>query len=133
METPQFTVLLAEDEYAVRALCSRVLRSAGYRVLEAADGAEAVELARIQEGRIDLFITDVVMPGMSGREAADAIRSLRPETQVLFISGYTDDDILRHGVLRGLVSFLPKPFSPGALLERVRDLLQVPPQDDLQH
>jgi len=129
----RFTILLAEDEYAVRALCSRVLRSAGYRVLEAADGAEAVELARPQEGRIDLFITDVVMPGMSGREAADAIRMLRPETQVLFMSGYTDDDILRHGVLRGLVAFLPKPFSPGALLERVREVLQGLPPDALQH
>ena len=96
---------------------------AGYAVIEAADGEQAVELATQHDGQIDLVVTDVVMPGMSGREAADTIRLLRPETRVLYMSGYTDDDILRHGVLRGLVAFLPKPFTPDVLLARVRELL----------
>ncbi len=117
------TILLVEDEYAVRALCSRVLQAAGYRVLEAADGAQAVELARSHAGPIDLVVTDVVMPGISGRQAADAITGMRPEVRVLYMSGYTDDDILRHGVLRGLVAYLPKPFTPDVLLARVREVL----------
>ncbi len=117
MTAAQATILLAEDEYAVRALCSRVLQSAGYRVIEAADGAQAVELATRHEARLDLVVTDVVMPGMSGREAADAICALRPDTRVLYMSGYTDDDILR------LVAFLPKPFTPDVLLARVQELL----------
>lgn len=123
MSSARATILLAEDEYAVRALCSRVLQMAGYAVIEAADGAQAVELATQHDGQIDLVVTDVVMPGMSGREAADTIRLLRPETRVLYMSGYTDDDILRHGVLRGRVAFLPKPFTPDVLLARVRELL----------
>lgn len=118
------TILLAEDEYAVRALCRRVLEGAGYEVLEAADGAAAVALAQAHAGPIDLLLTDVVMPGISGRESADAITAICPDIRVLYMSGYTDDDILRHGVLRGLVSFLPKPFTPGALLERVREALE---------
>lgn len=123
MTAAQATILLAEDEYAVRALCSRVLQAAGYHVIEAADGAQAVELATRHAAQIDLVVTDVVMPGMSGREAADAICALRPETRVLYMSGYTDDDILRHDVLRGLVAFLPKPFTPDVLLARVQELL----------
>ncbi len=123
MTEPKPTILLAEDEYAVRALCCRVLQSANYHVIEAADGEQAVELAKAYDGPIELIVTDVVMPGMSGREAADAIREFRPETRVLYISGYTDDDILRHGVLRGLVAFLPKPFTPDVLLTRVREML----------
>lgn len=122
-DRPAGTILLAEDEYAVRALCSRVLTAAGYIVLEAADGAQAVAVARSHEGPIDLLVTDVVMPNISGREAADAIAALRPETRVLYMSGYTEDDIVRHGVLRGLVAFLPKPFPPAVLLARVRDVL----------
>lgn len=117
------TILLVEDEYAVRALCSRVLQSAGYRVLEAADGVQAVDLARAHAGPIDLLVTDVVMPGISGREAADAIIAMRPDARVLYMSGYTDDDMLRHGVLRGLVAYLPKPFTPDVLLARVREVL----------
>lgn len=123
MADPATTILLVEDEYAVRALCSRVLQSAGYRVLEAADGVQAVELARRHAGPIDLVVTDVVMPGISGREAADAITAMRPAARVLYMSGYTDDDMLRHGVLRGLVAYLPKPFTPDVLLTRVREVL----------
>lgn len=123
MADPATTILLVEDEYAVRALCSRVLQTAGYRVLEAADGVQAVELARSHAGPIDLVVTDVVMPGISGREAADAITAMRPAARVLYMSGYTDDDMLRHGVLRGLVAYLPKPFTPDVLLTRVREVL----------
>lgn len=132
-DRPAGTILLAEDEYAVRALCSRVLSGAGFLVLEAADGAQAVALARSHAGPIDLLVTDVVMPNISGREAADAILALRPETRVLYMSGYTEDDIVRHGVLRGLVAFLPKPFPPAVLLARVRDVLRADEESPPAH
>ena len=117
------TVLLVEDESQVRKLVFEVLRSRGYRVLAAKDGLEAVPLEENFAGRIDLLITDVVMPGMSGRELAQHVASARPETKVLFISGYTDDAVLRHGLSTPGRSFLQKPFALEDLLLRVRALL----------
>jgi two-component system cell cycle sensor histidine kinase/response regulator CckA len=117
------TVLLVEDEYQVRKLVHEVLQSRGYRVLAAKDALEAIPLEENYPGRIDLLITDVVMPGMSGRELAQHLGATRPETKVLFISGYTDDAILRHGVTAPGTAFLQKPFALEDLLQRARTLL----------
>jgi CheY-like chemotaxis protein len=117
------TVLLIEDEEAVRSLTRRVLTRHGYTVLEARDGSEALELARLQAGRIDLVISDVVMPGRSGPAAAAEISQIAGGAPVLYMSGYTDDDILRRGVRTAGTHFLQKPFSPHAILAQVRSLL----------
>ena len=119
------TVLLVEDEAGVRHLARAVLTRYGYRVIEAADGAEALRLAADHTEPIHLLLTDVVMPGMSGPELAAKFRSLRPETQVLYASGYTDEAIVHHGVRGGddSVPFLQKPFEPDDLVRRVRALL----------
>jgi PAS domain S-box-containing protein len=117
------TVLLAEDDAAVRALGRLVLGGCGYTVLEAADGRAAVELARTHCGPIDLFVTDVVMPELGGREAAEEVARVRPGVRVLFVSGYTDDGAVRHGVSEAEVAFLHKPFTPAALAGKVRAVL----------
>jgi PAS domain S-box-containing protein len=116
------TVLLVEDEPAVRALTARILTGAGYRVLEARDGENALRVAQ-QEDAIDLLLTDLVMPGMSGKDLADELASQRPRLRLLFMSGYTEDVVLRHGVLERRIAFLEKPFSSAALLEMTRDTL----------
>jgi PAS domain S-box-containing protein len=116
-------VLLVEDEHMVREMASEVLEMNGYEVLEAIDGPDALRICEQYEGRIDLMVTDVVMPQMSGRELAESVAASRPETQVLFISGYTDDAIVRHGVLDQNVNFLQKPFTPDALAAKVREVL----------
>ncbi|MBP3956720.1 PAS domain S-box protein [Gemmata sp. G18] len=120
------TVLLAEDEGAVRALIRRILVERGYTVLEAADGDEAVRVAAGHDGPIHLLITDVVMPDVDGRAVAERVVRDRPELRVLFVSGYTDDAVIRHGVLREGVNFLQKPFSPLVLALKVRDVLDAP-------
>ena len=117
------TVLLVEDESQVRKLIFEVLRARGYQVLAAKDGLEAIPLQEQYAERIDLLITDVVMPGMSGRELAEHVVATRPELKVLFISGYTDDAVLRLGKSGPGTSFLQKPFALDALLQRVRALL----------
>jgi two-component system, cell cycle sensor histidine kinase and response regulator CckA len=117
------TILVVEDEPKVREIIVRVLRSAGYQVLEAASGAEAVDRERLTPGPIHLLLTDVVMPGLGGREAAERILAGRPRTRVLYVSGYTRDAISRRGVLDEGVSFLAKPFKPDDLLQRVRTVL----------
>ena len=117
------TILLVEDESQVRKLVYEVLHGRGYRVLAAKDGPEAIPLEERFEGRIDLLITDVVMPGMSGRDLARHVVAARPETKVLFISGYTDDAVLRHGITAPGTAFLQKPFALEDLLIRVRALL----------
>jgi two-component system cell cycle sensor histidine kinase/response regulator CckA len=117
------TVLLVEDEDGVRALARHVLQLCGYTVLEARDGAEAVRIAGQHQGKIDLVVTDVVMPRMGGREVTERTASLHPGVKVLFLSGYTDDAVVRHGILEAEVAFLQKPFSPASLAAKVRDVL----------
>ena len=117
------TVLLVEDEAAVRLLTANVLRTLGYHVLEATDGAEAICAAQMSTRPIDLMITDVVMPHLGGREAVERIRATQPKLRVLFVSGYTDDAIVRHGVLQAETPFLHKPFTPPMLAKKVREVL----------
>jgi PAS domain S-box-containing protein len=120
------TILLVEDEDLVRDMAVESLEQYGYAVISAANGEEGLRLCRDFEGRIDLVITDVVMPGMSGRELAEHIAALRPETSVLYMSGYTDDAIVRHGILEENMSFIQKPFLPDALARKARELLDLP-------
>ena len=121
------TVLLAEDEPAVRALSGQALRAAGYRVLEAGDGAEALRVAGGYLRPIHLLVSDVVMPGVGGRELAVRLAAVHPEARVLFMSGYADDAVVRHGVREEQVPFLPKPFAPADLARKVREVLDAPP------
>jgi PAS domain S-box-containing protein len=117
------TILLVEDEEAVRRLARRVLEGVGYRVLEAANGMEALQLIRRWQGDLDLVITDVIMPGMSGQELSAQLRRERPWLRILYVSGYTDDAILQHGTLLPNTAFLQKPFSPTSLAQGVREVL----------
>ncbi|MGA8754016.1 response regulator [Candidatus Deferrimicrobium sp.] len=117
------TVLLVEDEKIVRDVGARILERSGYRVMQAGNGDEAIALAMEYGERIDLLMTDVVMPGMHGRELANRLTRIHPETRVLFTSGYTDDAIVHHGVLDEGVSFIGKPYSPSALAKKVREVL----------
>ncbi|HEY7783268.1 MAG TPA: PAS domain S-box protein [Pyrinomonadaceae bacterium] len=117
------TILLVEDEEMVRTLTCEVLQTCGYRVLSAANGEEACEISSNFEGDIDLIITDVVMPQMGGRDLAERLAATRPNTSVLYMSGYTDDAIVRHGVLDKNMPFLQKPFSPDSLARKVKEVL----------
>jgi CheY-like chemotaxis protein len=117
------TILLVEDEDAVRRAADRILRNAGYRVIGAANPSEALLLCERFDGRIDLLLTDVVMPQMSGRELAEQLLELRPSLAVLYISGYTEDAIVHHGVLEAGTHFIGKPFAADALAQKVRDVL----------
>lgn len=120
------TILVVEDEGGVRGLVRTVLTRQGYQVLVAENPEQA--LALVEEGRqpLHLLITDLVMPGMSGRELAERIGAQRPGLKVLYMSGYTDDAAIRHGLVQETVDFLPKPFSPQALLEKVQSILARP-------
>jgi two-component system, cell cycle sensor histidine kinase and response regulator CckA len=120
------TILLLEDEGSLREIIREVLEEAGYRVLTAADSREALPLARAHGGPIHILVTDVVMPGLGGREIAEALARERPSTRVLYISGYTDEAIGHHNVLDPGVHFLQKPFSTLALLRKVREVLDSP-------
>ena len=117
------TILVVEDEKAVRDLTVRMLERLGYRILTAASGAEALELSRNFRETIHLLLTDVVMPSMSGRQLADALVLTRPDTKVLYLSGYTENTVLHHGVLDAGVEFLPKPFSREVLGRKLREIL----------
>jgi nitrogen-specific signal transduction histidine kinase/CheY-like chemotaxis protein len=117
------TLLLVEDEEAVRGLVRNILRERGYTVLEASRGAEALELSELYAGRIDLLVTDVVMPQMSGRELARRLANSRPQIKVLYISGYADRAVWCEGGLDSGGAFLQKPFSPEALVGKVREVL----------
>jgi two-component system cell cycle sensor histidine kinase/response regulator CckA len=117
------TVLLVEDEDAVRDLASAILTSHGYRVLEAQGGEEAIGVCRDFSGPIHALVTDVVMPQISGRQLAENIVTMRPGIRVLYMSGYTDDIISHHGVLEPGTAFLQKPFTPDVFVRKVRELL----------
>jgi two-component system, cell cycle sensor histidine kinase and response regulator CckA len=120
-------VLVVEDDAEVRALASRILRSLGYRVIQAAFGEEAVAIAREHREPIDLLLTDVVMPGLNGRQVADLIAPIHPRCRVLYTSGYTDDAIVRHGVLDEGIAFVAKPYTPPVLGIKVREVLDQDP------
>ena len=117
------TILLVEDEEGVRKLARLVLESHGYTVIEASNGAQAVDAAGAHRGPIHLVVTDVVMPQMSGSKLAQHLHGSHPSAKVLFMSGYTDDAVVRHGVIEAEAAFLQKPFAPHALAQKVRDVL----------
>jgi len=117
------TILLVEDEDAVRGLTSRILEKQGYRVIAAQHGREAMDIATKEEGHIDLVLTDIVMPGMNGRGLVERLAGIRPRIKSLYMSGYTDDDIVRRGFIEPSKSFLQKPFTSEALLQTVRKVL----------
>ena len=117
------TILLVEDTDWLRELIRRGLESRGYTVLAAAHGEEAIQLAAAHPGNIHLLVSDLVLPGIGGRRLAERIGALKPGIKLLYISGYTADALLRHGVLEPGTAFLQKPFSPGALACKIRELL----------
>ncbi|HMD69759.1 MAG TPA: PAS domain S-box protein [Bryobacteraceae bacterium] len=120
------TILVVEDQDSVRFFTTDALNRHGYRVLESSNGDEAIAVARRHPGRLDMLLTDVVLPGMNGKELSERLRKTRPDLKVLFISGYTADVIADHGVLDRGVEFLRKPFSPEELAAKVRDVLADP-------
>ena len=126
------TVLLVEDEDALRFMVREVLSAAGYNVLEATEGDEALKIARRHERAIDLMLTDIVMPRMNGQELAQKLEGLHPETRVLFMSGYTGAVVVRHGILSSDEMFIQKPFNPSALMKKVREILDASPKLTLQ-
>jgi len=117
------TLLIAEDDDVLRALGARVLSALGYKVLIARTGAEALRIVAEYKGTIDLIATDVVMPGMNGSHLVEKVLEARPGMRVLFMSGYTDDEVMRRGVIDGQTAFLQKPFTPDLLAHKVRGVL----------
>jgi CheY-like chemotaxis protein len=122
------TILLVEDEEAVRSLAARSLRRHGYVLLVASRPSEAIELAARHQGKIDLLLTDVIMPGSNGRDLSRRLSEARPDLRVLFISGYADGTVTQHGILGPDIELLEKPFTPAALAHRVRETLDRPPR-----
>ena len=118
------TILVVEDEAPLRSIARRVLTRQGYRVLDAQDGHAALQLIAEYRGRIDLVVTDMVMPGLNGRALAERLAAAGCDAPVLYMSGYTDDDIVRRGLLQPGLAFLQKPFSPNSLAQAVRSTLE---------
>ncbi|MGO9838923.1 MAG: response regulator [Polyangiaceae bacterium] len=121
------TILLVEDEEQVRAVARGILKRQGYRILEARNGGEALLLCEKHPGAIDLLLSDVVMPQMSGPELAMRLATSRPTMKILCMSGYTDDTVVRHGPLEAGIAFIQKPFTPDSLGRKVREVLDAPP------
>ena len=119
------TILLVEDEDGVRELTREYLETTGYNVIEAEDGHAALELAAMHAGPIHLLMTDVVMPGISGRELAERVRHIRPGIKVMFMSGYTDQTAVHHGPLESDAVLLQKPFTMATLASTLREILTV--------
>lgn len=122
------TILLVEDDEMVRQMSRQILEMSGFIVVEANNGAQALQLCKEDEIHIDLVLTDVVMPQMGGRELVECLAPLLPEAKVLYMSGYTDEAVVRHGVLGESMHFLQKPFAPDALIIRVREVLDLTKQ-----
>ena len=117
------TVLLVEDDEVFRCLVREVLEEAGYQVLVASDGSEGLRAARDHQGPIHLMLTDVVMPGLNGREVAQRLTADRPQTRVLYMSGYTADALAQRDVSAPHTDLIDKPFTPATLLKRLREML----------
>jgi two-component system, cell cycle sensor histidine kinase and response regulator CckA len=120
------TVLVVDDQAPVRSIVREILQLTGYVVLEAGSGEEAWRICAGQEGPIHLLLTDVVMPGMSGPELARRLACMRPEMRVLYMSGYSDDTLIRQRAIEHGAAFLQKPFTPKVLAHRVREVLDAP-------
>lgn len=120
------TVLLVEDEEQLRRLAAMILEKCGYRVLSASGAEEALRVCAQHVGRIHLLLTDVIMPGINGRQLAEQAGAMRPDMRILYMSGYTDDVILHHGVLDPGVSFIQKPLTSRTLETKVREVLEAP-------
>jgi CheY-like chemotaxis protein len=117
------TVLVVEDETSVRILVAEILGQSGYAILQAGNGRDAIRICREYSRRIHLMVTDLVMPHMSGRELFEAAAQLRPDMKVLYLSGYSDDSVIRRDLDTSQISFLQKPFGPYALAAKVREVL----------
>lgn len=126
-DAPGGTIALVEDEPAVRELASRILRGRGYSVISAENGRHALDLLAAHPSRIDMLVTDVVMPEMNGRDLADRLEMMRPGVKVLFMSGYAPEAVEQHGVIAHGTMFLEKPFSPEGLLQKVQQILEPAP------
>ena len=130
---PGQTIALVEDEPAVRELATRVLRGRGYNVIPAENGRQALDVLGRYPNRVDMLVTDVVMPEMGGRDLADRVGMMRPGVKVLFMSGYSTDAVEQQGVLAHGSAFLEKPFSPDSLLRKVKDILEVMDPGDREY
>jgi CheY-like chemotaxis protein len=117
------TILVVEDEEALRELAAFVLRDCGYEVLTAATGVEGLAVARANLDRLDMILTDVIMPQMGGKEMIEQLQPLPAHIKVMFVSGYTDDALAEHGILDPNIAFLEKPFSPARLTQKIREVL----------
>jgi DNA-binding NtrC family response regulator len=125
------TIVVTEDAASLRAAARQILTRYGYTVLEAPNGKAALALAASCADPIHLLLTDVVMPQMSGRELAERFQLQRPDAKVLYMSGYTDDAVVRHGVLQPGIAYLQKPFTPESLGRKVREVLDSSPHSRL--
>lgn len=124
------TILVVEDNDAVRGLCVRILKMQGYRVIEANHGVDALSICLARREPIDLILTDVTMPYMNGRELIERLKGVRDDFRVIYMSGYTDDVHLQQKIYENKVNFIPKPFNLPDLLQKVSEVLGTPPQWD---